>query len=284
MTVETHLESICVPCAVLSFTGWADAAEMIQHSVAELKRIVPCQLAANWDLDGFWHLDAVRPQVHIRHGQIQRLEWPSYKFHALHLSPDTTILLGSGPEPSCNWRRYAKTLVDQLRDWGCKQIVLLGSVYDQVFHDETIISAVVQEPQMFNRVRDLGCRMIEYQGPGAIHTAVMETARPVGIPCVSLWAHLPFYLKGPSELLMNHYLQTLGSLLKTPLDTHHLLVAWEQKREQIETLIDKDRELKQLLEQLKNHGAPGKDAPKNASKILRMDEFAKKRNNVEPEP
>jgi predicted ATP-grasp superfamily ATP-dependent carboligase len=284
MTFQTHLEPICIPCAVLSFTGWPDAAEMIQHSVAELKRMVPCQLAASWDLDGFWHLDAIRPQVHIRHGQIQLLEWPSYKFFAAHLSQDTTILLGSGPEPSCNWRRYAQTLVDQLRNWGCEQIVLLGSVFDQVFHDETLISAVVQEPQMFNRVRDLGCQMIEYQGPGAIHTAIMEAAMPLAIPCVSLWAHLPFYLKGPSELLMDHYLQTLGRLLDTQLDTHHLLIAWKQKLEQIETLIDKDRELKQLLEQLKSHDTHRKGSPQNASKILRMAEFAKKRNNVEPEP
>jgi predicted ATP-grasp superfamily ATP-dependent carboligase len=284
MTPETFLEPIDSPCAVLSFTGWPDAAEMIKHSVAELKRIVPCQLAASWDLDGFWQMDVMRPHVHIRHGQIQRLEWPSYKFFMAHLPEDTTILLGSGPEPSCNWRRFAKTLVDQLKDWGCKRIVLLGSVYDQVFHDETIISAVVQEPQMYNRVRDLGCQMIEYQGPGAIHTAIMEAATSLTIPCVSLWAHLPFYLKGPSELLMNHYLQTLGSLLQTQLDTHHLLIAWEQKLEQIETLIDKDRELKQLLEQLKNHDADRKSSPHHVSKILRMDEFAKRRNNLEEEP
>jgi hypothetical protein len=162
-------------------------------------------------------------------------------------------------------------------------VVLLGSLFDHVFHDESVISAVVQDPTMFNRVRSLGCQMIEYQGPGAVHAAVMEAATPLGIRCVSLWAHLPFYLKGPSELLMHHYLQALGGLLEMQIDTQYLLTEWEDKLEQIESLIEKDRELKQLLDQLKNNQTPKKGSTVNAPKVVRLDDFVKKRNNLEPD-
>jgi len=283
MTIQALLAPIQSQRAVLSFSGWPDAGEMIQHSVRELKQILPWERVATWDLDGFWHIDAVRPQIHIQHGQIQKMEWPAYHFF-LSASPQAKpILLGMGPEPTCHWRRFAENLLQQLSAWGCREIILLGSLYDQVFHDEIAISAVVQDTKAFNRVQELGCQRIQYQGPGAIHSAIMQHAPALGIQCISLWAHLPFYLKGPSELLMTHYLQVLGSLLETELNTDHLMATWEERLEEIEELIDRDRDLRQLLEQLKSHKDDDKLPPGAPAKVVRLDEFLRKRSDTDPE-
>jgi len=281
MNLETLIGPIRADRAVLSFRGWPDAGEMIQHSVRELTTMLSWTPAAVWDLDGFWQLDSVRPQVHIRHGQIQRMDWPSYEFRLSESIGGQRLLLGSGPEPTCNWRRFAEILVAQLRAWECREIILLGSLYDQIFHDEVVISAVVQDSKTFSRVRELGCRLIQYPGPGAIHAAIMEAAPKGGMQGMSLWAHLPFYLKGPSELLMSHYLRILGQLVELPLDTNHLLATWDQRLSEIEALIEQDRELRQLLEQLKNCEQEGKAPGESHCKVLRLDKFLKKRQDVE---
>jgi hypothetical protein len=117
MMIERFFEPIQTPRAVLSFTGWSDAAELIRHSLEELKMIAPWQQAASRDLDGFWHLDAIRPQVRIQHGQLHRLEWPCYQFYAAELAPSVPVLIGTGPEPTCNWRRFAATLLKLLQEW-----------------------------------------------------------------------------------------------------------------------------------------------------------------------
>jgi hypothetical protein len=281
MNLETLIGPIRADRAVLSFRGWPDAGEMIQHSVQELTNLLSWTPAAVWDLDGFWQLDNVRPQVLIRHGQIQRMDWPSYEFRLSESIGGQRLLLGSGPEPTCNWRRFAEILVAQLRAWECREIILLGSLYDQIFHDEVVISAVVQDSKTLSRVRELGCRLIQYQGTGAIHAAIMEAALKGGMQGMSLWAHLPFYLKGPSELLMSHYLRILGQLVELPLDTNHLLATWVQRLSEIEALIEEDRELRQLLEQLKNCEQEGKASGGSHCKVLRLDKFLKKRRDVE---
>jgi proteasome assembly chaperone (PAC2) family protein len=111
----------------------------------------------------------------------------------------------------------------------------------------------------------------------------MQNAPALGIQCISLWAHLPFYLKGPSELLMTHYLQVLGSLLETELNTDHLMAAWEERLEEIEELIDQDRDLRQLLEQLKSHKDDDKLLPGTPAKVVRLDEFLRKRGDTGPD-
>jgi hypothetical protein len=267
--------------ALLTFKGWPDAGEMVMHSVQELISILPWTTAAVWDLDGFWQADGMRPRVAIRHGQIQQLDWPSYEFLVSEPVDGQRLLLGNGPEPTCNWRRFAEMVVAQLQDWECREVILLGSIYDQIFHDEVVISAVVQDSKTFSRVRELGCRMIQYQGPAAIHAAIMEAAGKAGIPIMSLWAHLPFYLKGPSELLMSHFLGILGKLVDLPLNTKHLIEVWEHRVEEIEALIDQDRELRQLLEQLRECEAGRKASGSACNKVVRLDEFVRRRHDLD---
>jgi len=81
---------------------------------------------------------------------------------------------------------------------------------------------------------------------------------------------------------MTHYLQVLGSLLETELNTEHLMAVWEGRLEEIEALIDQDRDLRQLLEQLKSHKDDYKLLPGAPAKVVRLDEFLRKRKRSRP--
>jgi predicted ATP-grasp superfamily ATP-dependent carboligase len=265
----------------MHFSGWPDAGEMIEFTLAELKSMVPVELVAEWDLEGFWQTESIRPLVHVHHGQIKRLEWPQLRFFLGRYGEHEPFLVGTGVEPSRDWRGFTREMLALLEQWGCREIVLLGSLYDQIFHDEVVLSAVVQDTQGYNEMRELGCEPAEYVGPGSIHAAVLEATQNTPMRCVSIWTHLPFYLRGPHELTSARCLEIIGALLGFTLDPVHLRRRWDEREGEIEELIHNNQELRQAIEVLKNDRHRRKAASPN--NVLRMDDFMKKRQDPHPD-
>lgn len=278
MNIHTFKESVHIDRAVLGFSGWPDAGKLVEFTLIQLKNLIPHEQAAVWDLDGFWHTESTRPQINVQHGQIHRMDWPCYQFFIARADESSgPILLGNGPEPSLAWRSFAKELVRLLKSWGCREIYLLGSLLDQIFHDETLITSVVQDSGNYNRVRELGCELIEYTGPSAIHSAIMAEAKQSDIPCMSFWAHLPFYLSGPHELITAEFLRILGKMLGVELPTDDLMKAWQKREKQIEQLVHQDQELRQTLESIKKQKVMRRSGW--SAKVVRFEDFLKKRND-----
>jgi len=277
MNIHTFKESVHIDRAVLGFYGWPDAGRLVEFTLTQLKNLISHELAAVWDLDGFWHTESTRPQVSVRHGQVQQIEWPSYQFFLARADESGgPILIGNGPEPSLAWRSFAKHLVRLLKSWGCREIYLLGSLLDQIFHDETLITSVVQDPGSYNRARELGCGLIEYSGPSAIHSAIMAEAKESDIPCMSFWAHLPFYLSGPHELITAEFLRILGNMLGVALPTADLMKAWKKREKQIEQLVHQDQELRRTIESIKKEKVMRRSGL--SPKVVQFEDFLKKRN------
>lgn len=276
MNIEIFLEPIQARQAILSFSGWPDAGRIIELTLAELAQRVAHTLAARWDLDGFWHSETIRPQILVEHGQIQQFAWPAYEFRSINRPGAAPILLGAGPEPSCHWRTFSRDLVELLKGWGCESIYLLGSLTDQVFHDEALISSVVQDSRGFNQARELECQRIEYQGPAAVHAAIMDAASQAGVHCLGFWSHLPFYMSGPHELLMVRLLHILGRLSALELDVSDLMARWGQHAQQIEEFVTQNQDLQRILESAKKHPQSHPPQPFPA-KVVRLDDFVKKK-------
>jgi predicted ATP-grasp superfamily ATP-dependent carboligase len=254
---------------------------MIEFSLAELKSMAPFQLVAEWDLEDHWQIESLRPVAHVRHGQIKQLEWPVYRFFSVRHGSHEPFLVGTGAEPSRDWRQFTRDLLDILRRWGCREVILLGSLYDQIFHDEVLISAVVQDTRGYNELRQLGCRPAEYVGPSSIHSAILEATQGTEPRCISLWTHLPFYLQGPHELTSARCLEIIGTLLGFTLDPVHLRQRWAEREGEIDDLIHGNQELRQAIEALKTDRQ--RRQPGSHGKIVRMDDFARKRQEPRPE-
>ncbi len=284
MKIRILASSIHTPHALLNFTGWTDAGNVVESTLLELMELFPCREVAVWDMDGYWHTGVNRPQVRIQHGQIKELQWPEYRFHVCTPPSGDPILIGNGPEPDCNWRSFVEELLGQLREWGCSDVFLLGSMLDQIFHDEVVISCAIQDPQGYNQAHELGCGRIEYEGPAAIHAAIMHAAPGKGMRCVSLWAHLPFYIKSRHELLMAGYIKMLGRMVmgEAP-DTRRLEEAWRERLNEIESDIQQDQDLRHALELLRQQDRATQSMSQSGSKIVRMDDFLKKRQEHEHE-
>ncbi|GLI36268.1 PAC2 family protein [Desulforhabdus amnigena] len=276
MEIHTIVDPIRIRRAVLGFSGWPDAGKTIQQTFSELNKVLPCRAAAEWDLDGFWHTESSRPLISVRHGQIKSMDWPTYRF-SLCNSPDAEpILVGMGPEPTIHWRPFARKFIRTLKGWGCEEIILLGSVYDEVFHDEILLTGIVNDSQGYNQVQALGCRQIEYTGPGAIHAVLMEYASKSQMRALSIWSHFPSYLNAPHELLIARLLHAIGTILDVEFKTDHLSQIWERRQKEIEELIENELELRQAMETQKE---PGFFQPpvQPSAKVIEIDEFLRRR-------
>lgn len=268
--------------AVLGFTGWPDAGGMVQQVFRELEALLPHQRITTWDMDGFWHTAGQRPHVTIRHGQVKQLQWPSYVFYGSGDAQPSRVLLGLGPEPCCLWRRFSNEMIERLESWGCREVVLLGSLYDQVFHDEVRVSAVVQDATGYNLAEDWGCLHNNYQGPSAVHSALHLAAAGGACTVLSLWSHLPFYLRDAPEPVLVRILEILGKFLGREWNLQHLKDRWESRLQDIEALLEQDPNLQQKLEAIRIEKAsadPALDSPK----VIRLDDFLKKKSNTDPE-
>jgi hypothetical protein len=281
MNMEIFTDPFPIKRVVLSFSGWPDAGKIIEHTLAELTRLMPSQEAARLDMDGFWHTESSRPQITIQHGQVRQLNWPAYRFQVLELPTSEKILLGSGPEPGCRWRAFTGKLFRFIKRWSSEEIILLGSLYDRILHDEVLISSVVQNSRDLNLAREIGCQLIEYEGPAAVHSAIMEAARDFNIESLSIWAHLPFYLDGPNELIIANCLKVLGKLLGMEINVEGLMDRWVGREQEIQNLLQTDLELRRMLESVVEEQKRSRAGRRFASKqkVVRLEEFQRKRNS-----
>lgn len=271
--IEVFVPTVRTRRAVLGFTGWPDAGRVVEQTFAEIKRLLPTERIAAWNLDGFWHTDSLRPLVSLDHGQIQRLEWPEYDFFLARLPSSENILLGLGPEPTTNWTVFSQELLNLLKIWKCKEVYILGSLYDQVFHDEVFISGLALNSRGINEMKDLGLEQVKYSGPAAVHSTIMEEARNSPLHCVGMWAHYPSYLNGPHELLVASLLQKLASLFAFEGDTETLMENWKQREMQIQNQIEHNPQLREDLHSMARLKAAASAVSQKRGKLLRMDEF-----------
>lgn len=281
MRVNEHSKDIRASRALLHFSGWPDAGEMIRFTLSELRNLVPLELVAEWVLEDHWHIESLRPVVHVQHGQVKSLEWPSFRFSRGRYGQSEPFIVGSGPEPSRNWKDFTADLLGILRGWGCREIVLLGSLYDQIFHDEVILSAVVQDARGYNQIKELGCQPADYLGPSSIHSAVLEATRGSEMRCLSIWTHLPFYLQGPHEMTSARCLEIIGALLGFPLDPVHLRQRWDEREGEITELIHSNHELRRAIEVMKNDR--NRRRVGTATNVVRMDDFMRRKHDPRPD-
>lgn len=281
--------------AIIGFSGWCDAGAVVQNTVNHIARLCDAEELERWDLEEFLHSDRERPYIRIEHGIVQEFSWPAVVFYKLRRKTMDKLLLVFGPEPSCKWRQFSKDLIRRLLHYGIRRIVMLGSLYDQIFHDEVFLSAVVMTPSALNIARSAGCRLIQYEGPAAVHGAVMMEAREKGIEAVALWSHVPFYLKGPHEKAMVVMLDVLSRITAVNFPHGNLAHQWAARVKQLEKLLEEDEELRNIIETLKHQtpppiralpgASPSMGATQAPPKIIHIDDFIKKKreNGMSPQ-
>ena len=154
-------------------------------------------------------------------------------------------------EPHSHGELYADSVLRLLEKFGVKRYTLLGSMYDLVPHTRPLTvtgGGVGEEAQQ--ALERMGIESSDYQGPTTITFLVSQRAPDMGIENMSLIVHLPQYTQLEQDYMgAARLMAVLGSLYDIPMDDAYIKKA-EQQLEQINAALEKNPQLKAIVEQL----------------------------------
>ena len=271
-------DTLHIPKMFVVLKGWADAGGMAQAVFDRIQEKLPCRIIARLETDVSVHGMEHRPQILAQHGVLKEFQWPALEFYRPEDPAHQDMVFAVGWEPVAQWRLFLKDFVSLLESWGCRHLLLLGSLYDQIFYDEIRLSGVAVDAAGYNLLRRWGCQFAEYAGPAAIHSAILNEVRTKPVTAVNLWAHVPFYLKDAHELLVHRVMEIVGDFAGIPWNLDDLLEEWKNREREIEEILSQDPSLREQIRALKKlgaHPAPT-DAKPARGEVIDLRRFQKK--------
>jgi predicted ATP-grasp superfamily ATP-dependent carboligase len=266
------------PLLIAGFEGWGNALDISRGMADYLIEKLNAKSFGTIKPDPFYRFDEHRPVAEIEEGILKSLTPPGGRFYSVDRAVSgRDLIVLKATEPSLRWLGFAEAVVDLCQKTGVKTMISLGSMYDNVLHTDTMLSAVASSNELLAQLKSRKVVAVNFKGPSAIHTTLLHEAGKRGMPCASLWCHCPFYLQGTTHFgLLSH----LGSLLSSwggfSLDTEELDRTWKDLSKQIQGIIDKNPELQAMINDLRKSKVKGSwDEAKRGDKVIHLEDFFK---------
>jgi proteasome assembly chaperone (PAC2) family protein len=227
------------PAVVAAFTGWPVAADAASRTVDALREMLGARPAGHIEGEDFYDLSTNRPIVAVRRGLARASRYPTTAIHAWQ-SPDDAVpdlLLLSGPEPNLRWREYIDLVLRLATQCEARVIYSLGSMFAAVPHTRPVrVAMAAAQVEERRRLERLSTVPISYEGPGSIHTAMLDTCRRRRVPAATLWGQVPAYAQlSWSPRVTLALVEVLRAALDLPLDLDGL----RAKAGQVDALLDR---------------------------------------------
>lgn len=268
------------PVLIAGFGGWGNALNVATDALDYLIRHFEAEPFARLDPDAFFRHDQSRPTVKIVDGVLEDMAWPDLSVYCAQTGvEESDLVLLKADEPTLNWYRFTDELLALCRALSIQMVITLGSMYDNVLHSDRIISGLASRAAMRTRLKQEGMHLISYQGPSAIHAVIQTEAGRVGIECLSLWSHCPYYLQGTSHFgLLASLCTILGKLAAFAIDTAALEERWTALNRHIQAFIETKPELREMINKLRKEKLRGtvsgrKATGKKEEKVINIKDF-----------
>jgi proteasome assembly chaperone (PAC2) family protein len=268
------------PLLIAGFDGWGNALNISSGMVSYLIRHFKAQKFADLNPDIFYRYDEQRPRVIIENGLLKNYTSPAGTFYsAVTDKGQSDIVILNADEPNLCWSQFVDLLLSICRKLDVGTLITLGSMYDNVLHTDRIVSGVASTDDLLSRMRQLRINAISYQGPSAIHSIIQSEGTKKGFECFSLWSHCPYYLQGTTHFgILSHLGGLIAELGNFHLDTEQLDKNWETLKKQINSLIEGNTELQNLIANLRKEKAKGSNARLSGKvagdeKIINLQDF-----------
>ncbi len=246
-TPEPALRS---PVVVMAFTGWNDAANAASNAARFVVRRLGARRFASIASEPFFAFTETRPSVRLDSSGERQLTWPGNEFYYARTPGDgPDYVIGIGAEPNLRWRTFTEECMDLFNTLDVSMVVSLGALIGEASHRRPIgVTGSAADPEL---AKQLDLQRSRYEGPtgivGILHYALQEAK----LPSASLWATVPHYITGeqcpPATLAV---LERLQRLLGTSFELDELEGASERFRDQLDTTIAGDPQMRSYLERL----------------------------------
>jgi proteasome assembly chaperone (PAC2) family protein len=256
------MPSLTAPVFIIGLRGWGNALDVSAGTAAYLVETRQAAPIGHIDPDACYRYDENRPVVEIENGDMKSIIPPGGTFYAISAHPgenDLVILIAD--EPSLNWYRFARELVDLAHRLGTVGVITLGSMFDNVLHTDRIISAVTTGSQFEGAVGRNRLTPVDYHGPSAIHTIILEACRKRAVAGASLWGHCPAYLQSITHHgLMITFVRLLADMASFSAHTDVLQARWQTLEIQIQKLMTENPKLQGIMDNIRNKKREGRMA------------------------
>jgi proteasome assembly chaperone (PAC2) family protein len=238
------------PVLVAAFRGWNDGGQGASLAAGYLAKAWEAARFAEIDSEQFYDFQVTRPMVSLVDGETRRLEWPDNGFFHARVpgaARDAVILIGT--EPNLRWRTFAGLVLEVAQDLGVERVVTFGSLLADVPHTRPApVTAAATDQRL---VEEFGLEPSRYEGPTGIVGVILDAARQVGIPALSLWAAVPHYVSlAPSPRAALALVNRFGELLHLDVDVAELETAADEYSEQVSEAVSTDADTAAYVEEL----------------------------------
>ncbi len=241
------------PVVVAAFEGWNDAGEAASSAAAHLAAICQAHQVGRMDPEDYYDFQVNRPTITLDEGGVRRIEWPTTRVLAGRLPrSETDLVIVRGIEPSVRWRTFTDELVQACRGLDACAVVLLGALLADTPHGRSVpVTGVSGSQDLADRLR---LAPASYTGPTGIVGVLADALTVTGLPVVSYWASVPYYVaQPPSPKATVALLRRVEDVLDSPLDLGELpdeAHAWERA---VDEMVSDDEELTGIVTQLEEH-------------------------------
>ncbi|MFN8522985.1 MAG: PAC2 family protein [Chloroflexota bacterium] len=249
------------PALLCAFTGWPDAGTGASGALDFLIMKWAPRRFAEIDTRTICVQTQHRPIVRRVNEQERRLNWPEMALFALPLpNAQRDLILLLGPEPDLLWRTCAEQLIALADRLQVETVVSLGALLAPVPHAGPVYrTGRSSRLDLRRRLRALGIRDSNYQGPTGFPTILLDAASRRGMATASVWAANPIYLRGlPNAKLSASLLRAVEFLLQVDVGVTELEVAGRDLELRIDDELRNRPDLERFVRRLA--GDEGEDA------------------------
>ncbi|MFC2041828.1 PAC2 family protein, partial [Chloroflexota bacterium] len=242
------------PHALTMLQPWVDVGSVGTLTFSWLETHLKSRDLARLTRPGdFFDFTRYRPTIHLHEGQ-RTVSVPNAYITCSQQKTGNDFIFLHLMEPHSHGEVYVESILRLLAKFGVKRYCLLGSMYDLTPHTRPLpITGRATGKATQKELDELGIESSDYQGPTSITVLITQRASEMGIETMSLIVHLPQYTQVDEDYMgAARLMKLLSSLYGLPVDDTYIKKA-EQQLEQINLALDKNPQLKSIVEQLETH-------------------------------
>ncbi len=264
------------PDMVAAYLGWPDAAQVATGAVSYLINKLHATKFAEMKSDEYYDFATVRPSVNIASGLIQPLRMPVNGFYYWkNLTGERDLIIQTGIEPQIKWQSYVEAIADLAKYYGVHRIYAVGGLFDRIPHTrETHTSGLTNDQALLIELEKANIEASNYQGPSSIHGLLLNVCAERLIPALSIWGHVPFYIRAESNpMVCLEIVKKITRLLDIGVDLGELNKAADNLFEMLNNLISVNQKMRLFLgaleEQYDHEGGAPNTEPEGSDQIIK---------------
>ena len=179
-------------------------------------------------------------------------QFPKCKFY---YSPTNNLVIFKGSEPRFERYRFLNSIADLARhEIKIKDLYTISATISLTAHTgPRRISSVYNQRQFQAKLRGCGLEDMNWEGPPAISSYLLWIAKNKGIPGVSLWPQIPFYLAAGEDFqAIKMTLSFLDRKFKLGMDLRELDENISEQNTRIDRLREEDSEIDKYIGMLES--------------------------------